>query len=1074
MGPIYGRISSGMQSASMLGHLLRANEDLFLTQQQISTGRRILTPSMDAFGASEYLRYGARAQSNQSYLSTVANLTAGYNFADSQLSEGNSVISSLKSVALRESNDGSADASSRTSSITELNALRQALLAMANAKHKGLSVFGGMNSTAQAFSTVGEALKFNGSLKVNGQYIEDGLEFASGLTADKVFGELEAVSASRVSLNAALQFQTVSPSGHPIPSTSLSSLNGGRGVDAGKITVTVYPDGAENPNGALNYEVDLRNSKTIADVAAAFNNVRGSDGESVFDATIHTSAGLGWPQSVQNLVSGLKISAAGELAGAVGTGTADIRFTNTDGRTTAADLGLVTGSLSYGVTGTEIAGPFNTTYNFQVQANGRNHTISVTPTGAQSITELASALTTQVNNGLRTLGMYEFTTAFGTDGDKLTLQVSDASGTGSFALRGLDQASIAIGDSLANGTVTTAASFSRMAGSFTDGSFAGRDLNPALTLTTALTALGGGNGLVQAKDAAGNALTFEGIRITNGSLAADINLADLLANPNATLGDLVNRINASGTQVDARISASGDRIEIASKLVGVPLRIENVNGSIASQLGVDSRFGDMRTSDLNNGAGLNLIEGADFRAITSTGVAIDFDLGNATTVDGVIKAINGSTANRLPDGSAAFSASAVAERSFSSGSLPDTAFGAGGVSPISVDVSLNGRETRTIVMQGPFATRDDLAAAFQTGINNLASQLGMSGFSATVNANNATGGLDFRVQDPAGNAQIDFFGGSTAFLGLEGTANASGVKLLNGESLAHRFKLVDNTFDPASFVPGGQQPVLQNLGESTAVSDLGLTMSLAVRLQTIGAEPPATTDLGSAFSLTVDLPRGPQLTVNVAASAGRNLSVLAADIEAALRTEITNAGVSGYNVSIRVDAGGGLLVETGDGFGDGSITFSGADAADLGIDAAQATTQSGGTPIFNFATSAFEGRTHTLRGEASDNVFTVINDLIRALESNNASAIGNTLSGFDRALERVLDARSESGSRVKRLELAQNRLERETESVADLASATMDIDLAEAASRLTRQQTMFQAGVQVSAGILRISVLDYI
>jgi len=1071
---MYGRVTGLMQSASLLSQLSRNNEDLFVTQQQIATGKRILTPSMDAFGSSEYLRYASRASRNSSYLDAVSDLTATYNFTDGQLNQGSSIVNSLKTIALRESNDGASDSQTRLGSITEINSLRQALMTFANATLGGQSIFAGQNTTSKAFGTFGDAVVYNGTAASNMRFIEDGLQVASTLEAGKVFGALETVSASRKSLNAAVGIATVSPPGYSGASTQLSQLNNGRGVDRGIVTVTVYPDGATSPNGALNYQVDLRNARTVADVAEAFNNVKGKNGQPVFDMTTYTGGGTTWPQTSDSLLSGLRLSASGELASAINSRPASIRFSNTDGRTTASDLGLVSGNLTYGVTSQELTGPFNQTYTFDVTANGKTQSISVTPGGAQGTTELASELNTQINAALRTMGMYDFTVAVAANGNQLTLGITDGAGTGSFSMRGLDGASLTLSDAITNGSVTTAPVFDRAAGSFSGGVFAGRDLNAALSLTTPLSALNAGLGLAATRDASGNAIAVDGIRITNGSLAADVNFADLLATSASTIGDLMNRINASGTQVQARLTASGDRIEIVSKLVGVPLKIENLNGSLGSQLGVDSKFSEMRTADLNGGAGLGLIVGADFRAVTSTGVSVDFDLGNATTVKGVVDAINGSTGNRLPGGGPAFTASAVSERGFTSGSLPNTFFGAGGLSPISFEVSLNGREVRNITLTGPFADRDALATAMESGLNTLASQLGMDGFSASVSADNASGGLNFRLQDQDGPAHIDFAGGSTSAFGLEASPNSSGIRTLNNETVRNRFILTDNTFNPSTFVLGGAQPVLQNLGEGTVINDLGISQSDAVRVQTIGAVPAGATDPTNAFSLTVDLPRGAQLTVNVAASAGRGIGVLAADIQNALRTQITAAGIEGFLVSARADDNGAIIVETTDGVGNGAITFSGADAIALGLDAAQATVGSPATVLFNAATGSFEGADHDLRGENSDNIFTAMNDLQRALESNNATTIGSTLTSFDRALERLLDARSETGSRTKRLELAQNRLERESETVADQASRVMDTDLAEAATRMTQQQTIFQAGVQVTAQILRVSVLDFI
>ncbi|MCA8940239.1 MAG: hypothetical protein KDB07_10535, partial [Planctomycetes bacterium] len=465
--------------------------------------------------------------------------------------------------------------------------------------------------------------------------------------------------------------------------------------------------------------------------------------------------------------AGLKITSVGEAANAIQGRPSQIQFLEKIGRTTARDLGLVTGAMSYQTTSRQLpAGPYTGPLTFDVNANGQTTSITVNPAAPMGVDELAAALNSEINIALRAQSMFDFTVAVNgvdADGDlandSLSFDISDASGTASFELVGTNPASLPLGDAIQNGTLSGSPSFTQNPGSFTNGVFAGRDLNPALTLSTGISALNGGEGFQLEVDAAGNPLAPQGLRITNGSLSANVDLARILNNPNATLGDLINQINGAGVQVEARIASSGDRIEIVSKLVGVPMTVENVNGSIATQLGVDSRFSEMRTVDLNGGRGLTLDEGADFKAIATDGTAVNFDLGDADTVAGVINAINNNSANVQADGSQLFTAKAVTERTFETLSLSNVIM-APGVSP-TFQVSLNGSDVRTIDLGGPHTSLDSLATAMQSELNRVANQLGMDGFSVRVNGNNASGRIDFQIQDEDGPAEIDFTGGFT-------------------------------------------------------------------------------------------------------------------------------------------------------------------------------------------------------------------------------------------------------------------------------------------------------------------------
>src|SRR5690606_16500320 len=107
----------------------------------------------------------------------------------------------------------------------------------------------------------------------------------------------------------------------------------------------------------------------------------------------------------------------------------------------------------------------------------------------------------EVNLALRTNSLFGFTagvTSVDANGDavndSLSFNLSDASGTASFELVGTNPAALPLSDAIQNGNLTGSPSFTQNPASFTNGVFAGRDLNPALTLSTGISALNGGEG----------------------------------------------------------------------------------------------------------------------------------------------------------------------------------------------------------------------------------------------------------------------------------------------------------------------------------------------------------------------------------------------------------------------------------------------------------------------------------------------------------------------------------------------------------------------------------------------------
>ena len=136
------------------------------------------------------------------------------------------------------------------------------------------------------------------------------------------------------------------------------------------------------------------------------------------------------------------------------------------------------------------------------------------------------------------------------------------------------------------------------------GSVFGVDLQPRLTLRTALKDLDSGRGLALS----------DGIVIRNGSKVANVGFTGA-----ETIEDVLNRLNAGDAGILARISADGRRIEILNRVSGSDLRIEENGGRSATLLGIRSMNASTPLAELNGGVGVDTVAGDDFRIITADG-----------------------------------------------------------------------------------------------------------------------------------------------------------------------------------------------------------------------------------------------------------------------------------------------------------------------------------------------------------------------------------------------------------------------------------------------------------------------
>ncbi|MFH1747503.1 MAG: hypothetical protein ABIG44_10715 [Planctomycetota bacterium] len=151
------------------------------------------------------------------------------------------------------------------------------------------------------------------------------------------------------------------------------------------------------------------------------------------------------------------------------------------------------------------------------------------------------------------------------------------------------------------------------------------DLDPRLTLQTNLADLAGGTGLD----------TTNSFTIRNGSYSATPDFANA-----QTVEDLLNAINQTDVGVWARIADDGNSIEILNRVSGTDLTIEENNGQLATALGIRSLHADTALADLNNGRGVETLEGNDIRIITADDTSIEIDIDGAVTLQDVISLLN--------------------------------------------------------------------------------------------------------------------------------------------------------------------------------------------------------------------------------------------------------------------------------------------------------------------------------------------------------------------------------------------------------------------------------------------------
>jgi len=110
----------------------------------------------------------------------------------------------------------------------------------------------------------------------------------------------------------------------------------------------------------------------------------------------------------------------------------------------------------------------------------------------------------------------------------------------------------------------------------------------------------------------------------------------------------------------------------------------------------------------------------------------------------------------------------------------------------------------------------------------------------------------------------------------------------------------------------------------------------------------------------------------------------------------------------------------------------------------------------------------------TEGLFNTLLRLRTALRAGDIGEIERTLQMLDTDTNRINASRAEVGVRQQTAEVTQQRLEEEQIDLKRSLSDEIDVDLAKAISDFTARQSAFQASLQTSAQLLKLTLLDFL
>ena len=128
----------------------------------------------------------------------------------------------------------------------------------------------------------------------------------------------------------------------------------------------------------------------------------------------------------------------------------------------------------------------------------------------------------------------------------------------------------------------------------------------------------------------------------------------------------------------------------------------------------------------------------------------------------------------------------------------------------------------------------------------------------------------------------------------------------------------------------------------------------------------------------------------------------------------------------------------------------------------------------NFEYSISGASVFTAHGDDSVDIFKTLTDLETALESNDATGISDQLDNLQSSADQVNQNIAECGSRMNRLEAAQNTLADLDLNLTEMISNTEDVDFTELITQLTMKETALQASYSMASRIGNLTILDFL
>ncbi len=418
-----------------------------------------------------------------------------------------------------------------------------------------------------------------------------------------------------------------------------------------------------------------------------------------------------------------------------------------------------------------------------------------------------------------------------------------------------------------------------------------------------------------------------------------------------------------------------------------------------------------------------------------------------------------------------------------------------GIQPGAIQVS-NGAITRTVDLSNAASIGDVINTINSANVGGITAGINAAGNGLTLTAG---AGDNILVTDPGG-------GSTAADLGiLHKTASGNGISVVGADVTAKvtpLTKLVDLRggagIDPAGFkitngtvsatidlstittvegllnaVNGANLGVRAQInadgsgidilnttqGTEMSISEVGGTTASQLGVRTFSPSD-ALTDLNNGKGLT--LGSGADLTITRTDGSSFQVDLNGAQT-AQDAIDAINAADAGGGITASFATNGNGLILTDATSGAGALSVANANGSnvvkELGLDSAPISGQIVGKDVNPVVVGG---------------VFANLAKLAQSLRSSDTAGITSAAQALKSDYDQTVLVRGQTGARVQELESRANRLDDQNLATQALLSSLKEVDFTTAITQFQGLQNALQAGLQTTASILNLSLLDYL